>query len=85
MDVEESISDTVVPGMPVTTRLERLKNSLKYIFVVSEEMKKSVNSVFAVTVRVIESETVAEYVLSMMIPLSSRRLNIKFGSLMPLT
>ena len=74
-----------MPGLPVITRLERLKNSLKYIFVVSEEMKKSVNAVFGVTMRVIGSEIEAEYVLSMMIPLSSRRLKIKLGRLMPLT
>jgi len=80
-----SFRDTVVPGIPVTARLEILNNPEKKKVVVSEEMIKSANDVSAVTIRITEFEIAVEYVLSMTIPLSSSRSKIKFGSFIPLT
>jgi len=59
MEVEETSSDTVVPGMPVTARLETLKYSSKKNLVVSEDMMNYAEEavVFVATLSVTISET----------------------------
>jgi len=58
MEVEETSSDTVVPGRPVTVRLDMLKYSLKKNLVVSEDMMNYVEeaAVFVATLSVTTSE-----------------------------
>ena len=60
MEVDESSRDTVVPGMPVTVRLETLKNSEKKNVVVSEEIMNSVSVVLAATSRATTSVIAAK-------------------------
>jgi len=80
-----SFNETMVPGIPVTVRLEILNNPEKSKVVLSEEIKKSTNVVFAVTDRINGSYIAIRYVLSMTLPLSLSRLKIKFGRFVPLT
>jgi len=58
MEVEETSSDTVVPGRPVTVRLDTLKYSLKKNLVVSEDMMNYVEeaAVFVATLSITTSE-----------------------------
>jgi len=60
MEVDERSRDTVVPGMPVTVRLETLKNSEKKNVVVSEEIMNSVSVVLAATSRATTSVIAAK-------------------------
>ena len=57
---DESTKETVVPGIPVTTRLEMLKKpEINVNSVVSEEMMNSMRLVLAATVSDTSEEIVA--------------------------